>query len=155
MKTAEEMLMEKEGEMVCIAPDASIHDALETMLAGRIGAILVKDNEEIVGIWTERDLMRDVVQSDFDAKTARIKDYMTTDLVSTSYDATIYHLKDNFLGRRLRHLLVEKDGKYIGILSAGDVMRASLDEKTEELDKLNAIVSWEFYENWKWKKKKS
>ena len=154
MKTAEEILNEKTHDMICVSPDTTIQDCLETMVANRIGAILVKEGNNIVGIWTERDLMRNVITPGFDAKTARIGDYMTTKLVSAPHDATVYNLKDNFLGRRIRHLLVEKGGKYIGILSTGDVIRASLDEKSDELQKLHASVNWEYYEDWKWKKKK-
>ena len=59
---------------------------------------------------------------------------------------------DKFLGKHMRHLLIEKNGEYIGILSIGDVMRATMLEKDEELKRLNAIVSWEYYENWKWER---
>jgi hypothetical protein len=51
----------------------------------------------------------------------------------------------------LRHLLIEKNGEFIGVLSSGDVMKANLNEKTKELEELNAMVSWEYYENWRWK----
>ena len=60
-------------------------------------------------------------------------------------------LKDKFLGLKLRHLLIEKEGKYIGLLSIGDVIKASIQEKDQELKNLNAMVSWEYYENWRWK----
>ena len=57
---------------------------------------------------------------------------------------------DKFLGLRLRHLPVEKEGEFIGLLSVGDVLKASLHEKTEELEKLNGMVSWDYYEEWRW-----
>ena len=57
---------------------------------------------------------------------------------------------DKFIGLRLRHLPVEKEGEFIGLLSVGDVLKASLHEKTEELEKLNGMVSWDYYEEWRW-----
>jgi hypothetical protein len=59
-------------------------------------------------------------------------------------------LSDLFLGLYHRHLLIEKDGKYIGLLSSGDVIRAGLLERDRELKKLNKLVSWHYYENWGW-----
>jgi hypothetical protein len=58
-----------------------------------------------------------------------------------------------FLGLFVRHLLIEKDDAYIGLLSIGDVLRASLLKKDQQFKDLNAFVSWEYYENWKWGRK--
>ena len=57
-------------------------------------------------------------------------------------------------GLRIRHLLVEKEGRPIGLLSAGDVMKATLEMKNRELKALNAMVSWDYYEDWRWKPRK-
>lgn len=151
MKTAEEMLKEKGNHLISVSPDTTIYDALRLMIEKQIGAILVKKDDDIVGIWTERDLMRNTVTAGFDARAAKIGDYMTTGLKSAPAGDTVYMLKDKFLGLKLRHLLIEKEGKYIGLLSIGDVIKASIQEKDQELKNLNAMVSWEYYENWRWK----
>ena len=95
--------------------------------------------------------MKNTVNPNFNPKTAKIKDHMTKALISTPYNATVYNLQDKFVGKRLRHLIVEREGEFIGILSAGDVMRATLEEKDNELQELNAKVSWDYYEDWRWK----
>src|SRR5688500_10165698 len=123
MKIAEEILQEKSRNIISVTLDTTIYDALQTMEHHRIGSILVKDKEQIVGIWTERDLMHDVLHANFDSKKARIGDFMTTCLISAPHTDTCYELMDKFLGMKLRHLLIEKDSQYIGILSAGDVMK--------------------------------
>lgn len=155
MKTAEDILMEKNRDMICASPETTIYDALQTMLENKIGAILVKQGEDLVGIWTERDLMRNVIMPGFDVRSAKIGDYMTKGLLSVPHTADIYAMKDKFLGLRLRHLLIERDGAFIGMVSAGDVMKAALDDKSEELDNLNAAVNFDYYEDWKWKKRKA
>jgi len=152
MTTAGEMVQEKGQDILNISPDTTIHNALELMVKHRIGAILVKEDGKFVGIWTERDLMSNTVVPGFDPKTALIRDYMTTELLSASHEDSAYSLFDKFVGIRLRHLLIEKDGEYIGIVSSGDVMRTCLVEKSQEVQDLNAIVSWDYYEDWKWKK---
>lgn len=153
MKTAEDILKEKSGDIITVSPDTSIYDALTIMNKINIGAILVKQDNKFVGIWTERNLMKDVLKDGFDLNACKIKDYMTKDLICAEHNDSIPQLQDKFLGKRLRHLLIRKDDKFIGLLSAGDVTRASLIAKTEELKSLNAICSWEYYENWQWKKK--
>jgi len=153
MKTAEDIVKENPKEIICVSPENTLYEALQLMNEKYIGSVLVKDGDSFVGIWTERDLMEDALLEDFDPRTAKVKDYMTKELVYAEHTDTLYQLIDIFVGRRVRRLPVEKEGKFIGILSAGDVMRATLLEKDNELKELNAMVSWEYYENWRWKKK--
>ena len=80
---------------------------------------------------------------------------MTTDLFFARHDETVYKLMDKFLGLRIRHLPVKEDGEFIGLISSGDVMKAAISAKNAELEKLNAMVGWEYYENWRWDAKKS
>jgi signal-transduction protein with cAMP-binding, CBS, and nucleotidyltransferase domain len=154
MRTAEEILMNKGMDLVYVDHNTLICDALQVMNENHIGSILVKKDDEIVGIWTERDLMRNCLGEGFDPKKNTVGEFMSTNLQSAKNGANVYELMDKFLGKRLRHLLIEKEGKYIGILSSGDVMRATMFEKGEELKRLNAMVSWDYYENWKWEKSK-
>lgn len=154
MKTAEDIIQDKNKDMICISHTETIHKALQVMVANKIGALLVKKNDKIVGIWTERDLMCGSITSGFDPKTARIGDHMTTDLKTALHNTPISKLEEMFLGLYLRHILIEKEGEYIGILSIGDVVRARLLEKDRQIKELNAVTSWEYYENWGWDRKK-
>ena len=151
MKTAKDMVEEKHGGIISVAADTVLFDALKKMNQHRVGALLIKKEDEIIGIWTERDLMRNIIQDGFDPKQASIEDFMTTDLISAPHTDTVYNLMDKFLGLRIRHLLIEEDGKFIGLVSVGDVMRCAIAEKDAEFRQLNSLVSWDYYENWKWK----
>ena len=153
MRNAEEILKDKDYEIISVSPETPISEALQLMIKNQIGAMLVKDKDEIVGIWTERDLMRNTVTAGFDPSTAKIGDYMTTGLLSAPHDNSCYELLDKFLGMRLRHLLIMKEEKFIGLVSIGDVIKSCLQAKDEELRKLNKFISWEYYENWGWRKK--
>lgn len=147
MKTAEDILNEKDRSIISVQQNATVYDALKLMVKNNIGAIVVKDNDNIVGIYTERDLMKETVKKKIDVQKEIIKDHMTSTLHSAPYDEPIYLLLDKILGKRIRHIFVEKEGKYIGILSAGDVTKACLNERTKEMES----VSWDYYENWRWK----
>jgi signal-transduction protein with cAMP-binding, CBS, and nucleotidyltransferase domain len=155
MKTAKEMVQEKGGEIVCVPVGTTVFEALRKMCRHKVGAILVLRNDDVAGIWTERDLLIHIVDADFDPKTALIENYMTTDLFFARHDETLYNLMDKFLGLHIRHLPVSENGKFIGLLSSGDVMKAAISAKSAELEKLNNMVSWEYYENWRWDPDKS
>ena len=151
MVDAEAIVREKNRELITIPPEATVHEALLAMMNSNVGSILVEEKGQIVGIWTERDLLRDTTKAGFDPANCRIADYMVSPVISAPHSDSIFKLMDKFLGLRISHLLIEKHGKTVGFISVGDVMRATLSEKTEELSKLNELVGWDYYENWRWK----
>ena len=153
MRTAEDIIKEKKRDMVFVSSDQTIREALQVMVSRKIGAILVKENDKIVGIWTERDLMQNIIAPGFKFENARIGDYMTTQLHTAPHDTLIIKLQEMFLGLFVRHILVTKNKDHIGLLSIGDVVRVSLLEKDKQIKELNAMVSWEYYENWGWDRK--
>jgi CBS domain-containing protein len=154
MKTAGEILKEKNREMVCISHDKTVRDAVRLMNDNNIGAILVKKEDQIVGIWTERDLLRNINLPGFNPDADLIGDYMTTGLHTAEHDTSILKIKEMFLGLFIRHILIKKDGIYIGLLSIGDVLRATLIEQDRQIKSLNKIAGWEYYEHWGWDRKK-
>ena len=154
MKTAEDIINENRREMVWIHADQSVHEGIRLMVSHRIGAVLIKQGEAMVGIFTERDLLRNMAASDFNPQIARIADYMSAPLYTAAHDTPMLKLEEIFLGRFIRHIVIEKKGAQIGMLSIGDVLRATLLEKDQQLKQLNAVASWEYYEDWGWDRKK-
>ncbi len=151
METAKKMVADKGRDIVSVPVGTTLFSTLERMNRKKVGAILVTKNDNIIGIWTERDLMQNVIQEGVDLKSALIEDYMTTQLLSAPHTDTVFNLMDKFLGLRVRHLLIEEKGNIIGLVSGGDVMKCVIHEKDTELRQLNSMVSWDYYENWKWK----
>jgi signal-transduction protein with cAMP-binding, CBS, and nucleotidyltransferase domain len=149
MKTAEDIIKDKQRDIVYIPWDQTVHQACLKMVANKFGAILVKKDDEFVGIWSERDLLRNITAEGFDLGTAKVGDYMTAPLRTARHSTRIHKLEEMFLGLFLRHILVEKEGEYIGLLSIGDVLRAGLLEKDRQFKEINDFVSWDYYENWK------
>jgi signal-transduction protein with cAMP-binding, CBS, and nucleotidyltransferase domain len=108
------------------------------------------EGDELAGIWTERDLTQNVLEPEFDPHKTRLRDVMVSRLVYTPHTDTVYELMDKILGRRHRHLLIQRDGQFIGLLTSGDVMKAFMQAKQKELQGLNEIIGWEYYEEWRW-----
>lgn len=155
MKTAEDILNDKLTQnLVSVSPDQTITDAIRQMNKANIGAILIEDDSGVIGIWTERDLLRCMNRQDFDPATAHIRDHMTTRLHAAMHDTPVEQLEEMFIGLYIRHILIKKEDRFIGLLSIGDVLRASLLDKDRQIKKLNTIASWQYYENWGWDRKK-
>lgn len=154
MKTAEDILKEKSTETVTVTRTQTAAEAIELMNKNEIGAILVNDGDEMVGIWTERDFLRNSSDPAFDPAVSQVGDFMTSPLHFAPHDATLTQLEEMFLGLYVRHLPVKKDGTFIGMVSIGDVLRASLLEKDHQIKQLNKLASWQFYENWGWDREK-
>ena len=155
MKTAQEILGDKiKAKLVSVPPESTIAAAIGVMVEANIGAILIEENDDIVGIWSERDLLRSANRPDFDPQKAVIRDHMKTNLYCAEHDTPLIKLEEMFLGLYIRHILVKRDGKTIGLLSIGDVLRTSLLDKDSKIKELNSIASWQYYESWGWEKKK-
>ena len=149
MRTAEDIIKDKQSEIVSIAWDQTVQQACEKMVDKKIGAILVKKDNRYVGIWTERDLLKKITEEGFNPQTAKIGDHMSAPLKTAPHSTRIHKLNEMFLGLFLRHLPIEKGGEFIGLISIGDVLRASLIEMDRQLKELNAFVTWDYYENWR------
>ncbi len=152
--TAEEIIKDIGEEPLCVPPETSVYDAVKLMLARDGHAVLIQQDGKYVGIWTERDLTKNTILDGYDPKTTKVGDHMSYPLKAASYSDNVFRLIDKFLGYQTRHLLIEKEGQYIGLLYARDVIRVGFTERTRQLQELDEMVSLEFYEDWKWRKKK-
>ena len=154
MKTAEEIILDKNNEIVSVAKTQTVAEAIDLMNKNKIGAILVKEGDDMIGIWTERDYLRGSSNPAFDPKQATVGEHMTSPLHFASHDATLTQLEEMFLGLYLRHIPVKKDNKFLGMVSIGDVLRANLLAKDRQIKELNSMASWQYYENWGWDRQK-
>ena len=154
MNTAEDIVKDKNMQILTVSHDETVLKTCRMMVENKIGAVVVEKNEELVGIWTERDLLRNITKEGFDPKTARVGNYMSSPIHTAPHDTHIHKLEEMFLGLFVRHLMIEKEDHYIGFISIGDVLRASLLEKDSKFKQINAFVSWDYYEDWKWGRKK-
>jgi len=149
VKTAEQILQEKGSTLYTVAEDTMVLESLRIMVGNKVGSILIKQGSRIIGIYTERDLIRNTIEANFDPATTPISQVMTRGLQFAPHTDTAFELMDKFLGLRLRHLLIDRVGDFIGMLSIGDVVRCALGERTRELEQLQVVANWEYYEEWK------
>jgi CBS domain-containing protein len=110
-----------------VKSDDTIYDALRLMAEKNIGAVLVMSGDAIEGIVSERDYARKVVLLGKTSKTTPVREIMTTDVISVDPGWTADQCMSLMTDKRIRHLPVVENGRLVGIVSIGDVVRAVVD----------------------------
>ena len=136
MLSVRQMLSEKGSAVVSITPDTSVFDALKVMSEKNIGAVLVMEDEELVGIFSERDYARKVILAGRSSKTTEVKELMTCKVYCIDPSRTIQDVMELMNEHRFRHVPVMESEKVIGVLSSGDVMRGVVAEQKNTIDSL-------------------
>ena len=106
------------------------------MTEQHIGALVVVDGASMVGIVTERDVLNKVESAGFDPEGTTVYDIMTKDVDVTDPGRTVLQAMHNVTEKRLRHLPVMRDGDLLGMVSGGDLTRASVAEDEDVIDTL-------------------
>lgn len=118
------------------SPDATVQEAMQKMLDNGVGAICVLDSERrVAGIFTERDVMRELATHGFDPKTTTVRELMTTEVEMATEQTTDAEALAIMLERHYRHLpIIDKDAKLLGMLSIRHVLEARVDELLEQIN---------------------
>jgi len=135
------VLERKDSAVHAVAPTLSVFDAVAEMNRHRIGAILVMDGPRLVGIFTERDVLRRVVGAGLDPRRALVADVMSAGVLTVGPAATIEETMKIFTERRCRHLPVLADGELRGVISIGDVTRWMADSHRTEAEHLKNYIT--------------
>lgn len=137
-----EVLAAKGHRMVTLPAKSSISDAIRTMHAEKVGAVLVPDAEGCpVGIFTERDVVRIYAEGDRDFDSLALQARMTCSVVVGRPSMSVEEALGLMTDRRFRHLPVVEDGKLLGLVSIGDLVKVKLDEAAEETQALRAYIA--------------
>ena len=119
-----QLLQNKGGTVFTIAPNATMYAALELMAQKDIGALLVTEGDQVAGILSERDYARKVALKGKIPETALVSEIMTSDVIYVSPDETIEECMALMTNKRVRHLPVIANGKLVGLVSIGDVVKS-------------------------------
>ncbi len=124
MNTSIATLLERKGGTLRTVPHTlTVVEAVQEMNRHKIGSVVVMDGQSLVGIFTERDVLRRVVGGGLDPLLTPVTEVMTTNVATIEAVKTVQEAMDMFQERRCRHLPVTKDGELLGLISIGDVSR--------------------------------
>ena len=122
------ILQRKGTEVATIAPGTSIKRAVGWLRAKNVGALVVTSNDAILGIISERHIVRAFSQYGEPVASMQVRDIMTHGLITVSLEDDLTHIMHLMTRYRVRHMPVVRDGKLAGIISIGDVVKHRLDD---------------------------
>jgi len=141
MDPVSKILDEKSGELLKIDGGASVIDAVRRMVGANVGSLLVTEDDEIVGIVTERDYLRRVALEDRDENEAAVREIMSGPLVVVGLETTIEECMALMTERRIRHLPVVDEEKVVGLVSIGDLVKFQSKQQSFEIQYLTNYIT--------------
>jgi CBS domain-containing protein len=141
MTTAHDILRFKGRTVHSVRPDDTVLAALGVMAEHDIGAVLVLDGDEVAGILTERDYARKVVLVGRSSKDSPVSAIMTADVVCVPPSHTVEQCMAVMTERRVRHLPVVEGRHVVGLVSIGDLVKATIDEQEFTINQLKSYIA--------------
>jgi CBS domain-containing protein len=141
MKLVKHLLDSKGRNVVSVAPDTTVLDAIRIMADKTVGSLLVMDDDEMCGIVTERDYARKVIIKGRASESTMVSEIMTSDVLTTSSAQTVNSCMELMSEKRIRHLPVVEDNRVIGMISIGDLVQAIISDQQEEIEHLEQYIS--------------
>ena len=141
MATVRDMIRKKGNEVFTIAPEATVLDALKMMAKHNIGALLVMTEQNLDGIVSERDCIRKVELTGRDAKTTKVRDIMTGDVITVDCSQPLEECMSLMIDKNIRHLPVYDGGELVGLLSVRDVLKEVIEVQQMMLSQLERYIT--------------
>ena len=141
MSQVRHLLQTKGSTIFSVAPDAPVLEAIKRMAEHRIGALLVLANGELVGVVSERDYARKVILQGKSSSQTAVSDIMSGTPITVGPDTDVFDCMRLCTDRRIRHLPVVEDGKLVGVISIGDLVKAVIDAQAEQIEHLERYIT--------------
>jgi CBS domain-containing protein len=147
MQRASDLLKSKAKQQWSILPEASVFDALKLMAEKEIGAVMVMDKKDkVVGILTERDYARKIILKGKTSLKTSVKEIMTpvAKMYTVKPDTPVEDCMVLMTGKHIRHVPVFDGGKFVGLISIGDVVKSTISEKDMLIDHLSNYIAGKY-----------
>jgi CBS domain-containing protein len=141
MITVGQFLEQNKRTVWTLSSNNTVRQALQLMADKNIGAIVIKDQDKLIGIFSERDYARKVVLKGKNSTDTKLAEVMSKEVITISSDMQIDACMQLMTDKRVRHLPVVDNGKSIGIISIGDVVRLMIDEQKYLIEQLQKFVT--------------
>ncbi|HEY7317456.1 MAG TPA: CBS domain-containing protein [Candidatus Binatia bacterium] len=136
-----EVLKAKGRDIWTVSSDSSVYDALQEMADKNVGALLVVEGDKLVGVFSERDYARKVILHGKASKDTFVKEIMSTEVFWVSPEQTITVCMELMTNKRTRHLAVLDEGRLVGVISIGDVVKAIISEQEFAIQQLEQYIT--------------
>jgi CBS domain-containing protein len=141
VSTVSQILQNKGNKIFQIEATATVFEAIKAMVEANVGALLVTDGDQIIGIMTERDYLRRVTLEGRTDKEARVEEIMSSPLIYVTPDASIEECMALMTDRRIRHLPVVEGEDVVGLVSIGDLVKFQTKEQSFRIQYLTEYIT--------------
>ncbi len=141
MGAVNSILRAKGHDIITITPDTMVYNALEIMVERNVSALIVMEGGELAGIFTERDYARKVILKGKASKETLIGEIMTSDLITVSPDTSLETCMRLMTGKLIRHLPVVDNGRLVGIISIGDVVKFIIEDQKFIIENMEHYIT--------------
>ena len=139
--TIDAILNQKSGDIWSVAPDATVYDAVKTMADKNVGALVVMENDKLVGIISERDYTRKVMLRGKRSRETQVCEIMSSELTTVNSKESVDDCLRFMTEKRVRHLPVVDAGRLSGVISIGDLVKHVISVQSATLDHLERYIS--------------
>ena len=141
MKLIKHLLDRKGRHIISVKPEDSVLDAIRLMAEKGIGSLVVMEDQELLGIMSERDYARKVIIKGRSSESTAVSEIMTVNVFTTSSSETVNDCMSVMTEKKIRHLPVVEDSAVIGMISIGDLVEAIISDQQEEIEQLEHYIS--------------
>jgi len=141
MSTVKDILSKKENKVYTFSPEKTVFEALKIMSNKDIGALIITEENTIIGVFSERDYARKVILKGKSSKELKVSDIMTTDVLFVTPKNTVEECMALMTEKRIRHLPVLENKKLIGLVSIGDIVKQVISDHKFTIKELEKYIS--------------
>ncbi|HMM57028.1 MAG: CBS domain-containing protein [Xanthomonadales bacterium PRO7] len=141
MRLVKHLLEDKGGAIHAIEPDKPVLDAIRLMADKYIGALLVMRGSQLLGIVSERDYARKVILKGRSSADTPVREIMSAQVLTVAPGDSVNHCMQLVTDKRVRHLPVVDDGRVIGVVSIGDLVKAVIEDQARELEHMQRYIA--------------
>lgn len=141
MHSVKQILEGKGNEIHSVTPNDTVLTAIKRMAELGVGALVVLENDMLVGILSERDYARKIVLAGKSSKETPVRDIMSSPVLTTTVEGRANDCMRLMTDRRIRHLPVVDGDQVVGMLSIGDLLKVAISEQQKVIDQLNSYIN--------------
>lgn len=141
MKTVKQLLSTKSAQIFSVPANTSVLSALQVMMEKNISALLILEENQLLGIFTERDYARKIILQGKSSAETRLNEVMTPNPITVSTEDKLDLCMEIMTDKHIRHLPVVKDGRLAGMVSIGDVVKFIIEDQKQTISQLENYIN--------------